>query len=258
MYYMRNYSQVEAFVKYNFLCITSVILEQFNKFRLEDVVADSPMNLTSISSAYIMHHVWRIFAHSPGRKMYQSSSAFVVVDVKPHNSYRLTFWRLESRKLKWPYTSDCFDYTTTGFESQSHCINECMLQASIKQYQMVPYSCYANHSINYPKPRHVYDITVSAFFKTLPAIEKQCKLRCRRQDCLQEQYFVMLAGIQNSSDKFTVRIALSAPVKPDTVTIEKPQIELIELVTFVLTTIGFSLAFSPLTSLMKLAGALFK
>lgn len=201
-----------------------------------------------------------INAHSPRTQFFCDGGAAITKDVPLGKGIemKVTFSRIESHRLPWPYKSNCFNYTATSDETQSTCYSNCVVKKSGETYGMIPNTAFV---ANAPYPRVAFSINpnnrVKAlqqenFTRNFPHIVKRCSRHCQQVDCHSDDYVLDLVAVEEkyvkdgaTSSRFS--IAIMRPARPDMRVIEKPIINWIDFVTYSLSTIGFWFAFSPLT-----------
>lgn len=251
-----NPTTADAFLMYGHVCFTGGINQRLNNWTIEQMIGDAQGAgfIVTISNDILVDMSWRTYAASPNTNVYAPSSAYIIFFPRPRTTYYLSYARIENRRLTWPYSSNCVNYTQRGYQSQSHCFNECMLTTSIARHGLISFTSVANRSLNYAIPHHGYSPETQRFLNSVPQIEQRCKRRCKKQDCVQEKHLVAFVG-QRKQLPWMVEPQFMAgpPNTPDTVTVEKPLIDWIDYVTYVLSAIGFWFAFSPLTFMMRLA-----
>lgn len=57
-----------------------------------------------------------------------------------YNTFVYNMIRMDSRLLPPPYKTECMDYNQTGYESEEHCVQDCVKRRILKKYNKIPFS----------------------------------------------------------------------------------------------------------------------
>lgn len=101
--------------------------------------------------------------------------------------------------LPSPYQTDCFDYSTLGFQNKHHCIEECVGEESLRSFGKVnifsPVTKTSN--LKFISYKNLLDDDTSyKFWK----IEKQCENQCSRSECRDEEVITLTDSTKNTTD----------------------------------------------------------
>lgn len=211
---------------------------------------------------------WQIYLHGKESSYFNDNSLPIVTRTHFEEQAYIdfTYSRIESNRLSWPYKSNCFNYTATSYETQSACYSRCVVSRSGPKHGLVPYYVYADVTTNYS--RATKDRAQVAandtrwqrwkkFSLDIGNIERRCALDCKQLDCRSDHYELALQSTTNivlkrlpqRNHQHLVGLSLLKPQRPDTITTEVPLINWIDFVTYVLSTVGFWFAFSPMGAL---------
>ena len=86
----------------------------------------------------------------------------------------------KSYLLKYPYKTNCKDYTEFGFLSRKHCISMCFKSKSMERFNSVIEESYAFPSDNTPLKEVEAEITNQSITRFL---YDQCEQKCLEKDC---------------------------------------------------------------------------
>ena len=190
----------------------------------------------------------RVFFH---RKGYLVSLKDSFVFVERGHLLILTFEMLEFIRLKYPYNTNCRDYSVVGLSSLKECREECFKSKTVARFRCVFFKSHAFASDNHPAELDTKDTA---------DIMRECKRDCWQREChsftyiyekLKEENLVKFLGqncfnskgsscpegdndLRKESD-----LIVSSPQKTFTLTVVQPAMSLISFVTAVLSTFGF-------------------
>ena len=73
-------------------------------------------------------------------KEYPSAETGYSLQMAPLNSHiKVSFVEISTFLLPKPYATDCFDYDSLGFSSQTMCFTSCIKQRVLNQTRMYPF-----------------------------------------------------------------------------------------------------------------------
>lgn len=203
-----------------------------------------------------------LILHSQGQDLNQVDS---YVSYKINFSYTETFpvisFRYDHHQingLEYPYDTDCFDYSTIGFKSKTHCIVLCC---------EFNYRTNMNKSSQFIVSKTPYDIPIrnvvaggNMSCSSLDGnrecgskIRANCQNACYRDDCIKHFFMPKQSyTTYSSSNGKNLQILLRAPNQLTTSITYKPRISLIDFITYLLSCISFWLGWSPLGFLQNI------
>ncbi len=164
-------------------------------------------------------------------------------------SIYLTYDRYRSELLEWPYRSNCRYYSkTSNFQSQGHCIDYCRIVNTNQELSFISSQCLIEEDDRYPKEVRFdewSDYDNQTVKDKLAAIDNLCINRtCSNQDCIRTE-FVPMVRKEINAKQFSISVKTARG--PDFKVKFAPAINLIDFVTYVLSTIGFWTGFAPLS-----------
>lgn len=175
--------------------------------------------------------------------------------------YSFSFDHYRSERLPPPYNTMCKVYSIDGAASQSKRLENCVKHQSNSTFGWIPSDVNVYDNENYL----MYSLTVSSLtgkrlngsHEEFDRISQECKRKTRWVECiktifvprLERKTFHTEAEILSTdflSNFDLIRFFLLRPSRPLIVTKSRTVIELIDYVTYVLSSVSFWFAFSPL------------
>lgn len=146
----------------------------------------------------------------------------------------ISFDRVIYKLLKCPYESQCIDYDTLGYKSQSEAINHCLNQLSIRRLGAIDKTL-ADVSTQYPvyskwKGKKLTDLRDQMF--------QECNAKYPSPDCEKVQYIPKVAGFSSTKSNST-NVILLMNFKEDMVITAKPQYTLLQYLIYLGSTLSF-------------------
>lgn len=155
------------------------------------------------------------------------------------NFITLSYSVYKSTLMKYPYKTNCIDYEDREFESQFQCIDSCVTKEYESRLTFNPFT-----TLTRDPAATVPNITqVANSFDDVTFIDELCNDKCKEPDCKSVLFVPKIVGTTESED-FEYELYLS--VDPVISTKLKPEINIIDFVTYILSCIGFWFGFSPL------------
>lgn len=164
--------------------------------------------------------IWRQFSAASQRSDY---SMFI--------SYQM---RLASHLLPSPYETHCYDYSPT-FVSDAHCVQECVMRESVKEFGLVPFSpLITDASINRTMIS-VIDLRNKTLVRKLLEMEKICSQRtCLKKQCNMATSMTMTQSL--SASEFGIKAIV--PSQPWVTVTSAPTLNIVEFLTYIMSTIS--------------------
>ncbi len=195
---------------------------------------------------YNKHRNVTIYLHNRNMINSGQDNAFRKIE-RRHGIAHLTYDLYRSELLEWPYPTKCRDYAKISkFRSKSHCIDDCRLRNYVENFSFIPNEVIIQMNSSYPNMR--FDLPSDYENKTIKekaiSIETNCLHICSNEDCVREE-FIPYIRKNEQGQNFT--ISLEPPRGLDFTVKFEAAINLIDFVTYVLSTIGFWTGFAPIT-----------
>ena len=190
------------------------------------------------------------------RKGYLVSSNDPYVLVEKGYLLVLTFEVLESIRLKYPYKTNCRDYSVVGLSSLKECREECFKSKIVARFGYIFPNSHAFASDN---------LRIRYFTNSTADITRECNLDCWQKEChsftyiyekIKEENLVNYAGRNCLKSNGSAcpegdidlrkesKLIVSTPHRPFFTTEIQPAIPLVSFVTAVLSTFGFWIGLS--------------
>lgn len=170
-----------------------------------------------------------------------------------YNMYKSYQTMLTSYLMPAPYETMCYDYKEIGFVSDAHCVQDCVYHKAMQQFELVPFSVlivWPNITMSMISAHDIKNFTVT---EKLLKIEETCSQSlCKRKQC---EYATSMTSTEAFvADDFSLK--MTVPSQPWTNVTSSPSLNLVEFLTYVMSTIstwtGMSvMSFMP-THLIKL------
>lgn len=258
-YYQQNLSQIQIrrFMKQNFICYAIRLANdiQFDAKLLTNSFSEPKFYTLSLDfhKHFVSDYIF-FFTKPHERSFYGKSDTFAELSLDVQTNAKefvgkgyitLSYHYYRSIKLPYPYKTECIHYSTLGFESNLHCHESCLVNRTIEKLGKIPFTCLIDEPIDKPLITTV-DNANATFMAQLKKIEMYCDFKCRRVDCIKNEYVPIVLSSSNSS---VVMIELYASNSPDVITTFTPLMSVIDFITYVLSCVSFWLGFSPLGSM---------
>ena len=96
-----------------------------------------------------------------------------------NNYFHLSYAIYVNRLLSKPFKTDCLDYETVQYESQAHCVDQCLTSAMKQSLERVPFSAVSVEPI---KEEHmtVTDNENQTVRTIAYEMEQKCAIECRQ------------------------------------------------------------------------------
>lgn len=207
---------------------------------------------------------WYVFTISQDLTFYGNMWSYMSLNKKPLLPDRptssfdvfISYTYYSSKLLPYPHKTNCEDYTASGKESRAHLYHDCFENLYLKKYMAVLRldNEFSNldslYSLNDEKGLFK-NFNLSAYQKSMSEdvklFDKRCRMASARPNCVENIYIPHATKNINQLNVDSVSyIAVSAPSTPQIVTQSRPLIEIIDYVTYILSSLSFWFAFSPL------------
>lgn len=144
--------------------------------------------------------------------------------------------RTELNLLEPPYTTNCRDYSKSGFKSQVDCLQRCSAKESITQQGGLPHHIPIVEGVN--EPFAPYQA------KNFDVFSKECDRQCKQNDCRLEFYESQLSiAVEQSNMDWTV-YSLRLPRVPDVIINYEPLMLFAEYLAMMASILGLWLGLS--------------
>ena len=149
-------------------------------------------------------------------------------------------YSMETELLEYPFETLCYNYTTIGFKEEMECTESCITKKTWDRFKKLPFTA----AITVPsKDKLLNDIDLknSNSNEDFIKIQNDCiRKECARPSCQDTQYFT----VTNSFSKPFFRWKHIIPLHTSFFIFSRPQLSLIEFITYVLGTISTWTGFS--------------
>lgn len=150
--------------------------------------------------------------------------------------FSITYSKYVNTLLEAPFDTDCYWYDRDGLESQGHCTEACVGNATLKEFDAVSPQTVLLPNDTYHSVSSNQIITNGSLRKQLQSITFNCSEFCKRTECFKEFYIPQL---QTSYTSPVTAFQLVATTEPRVVTTYFQKLGVIEILTDFLSTIGF-------------------
>ncbi len=161
---------------------------------------------------------------------------------------RLTYSLYRIELKKWPYRTDCKNYPDINYRSQAHCLDSCLAQGIQKALNVTISDVLIDTSdrIDLDMPFKEYDELLVQNRQAVDEVDYYCMTICQQVDCVHEEFVPAFHDyfLENSTK---IAIELMASKQPDFFIQSIAAVNLIDFLTYVLSTIGFWTGFAPLS-----------
>ena len=168
-------------------CFTINIRPNFKKFSFKELCTMSNRiklcNLTSWVSDFGSRVKVKLHA-----KDYFIGVEDIMFSINPSTHRTTTYVRHESTRLKYPYKTNCRDYTKTGFLSQKHCYEMCFKAKTVDDWKSIIPESHAFQTDMIPLREEGLSSNKSdirTFFAS-----GTCKIECGNRDCQSVTFLV--------------------------------------------------------------------
>jgi hypothetical protein len=193
----------------------------------------------------------RVISHRPNMYPYRSlkSSAVIVRKVTTggqRTEYNLFITNQVSLKRLLqpsPYDNDCFDYMSIGYESDEHCSQACVHDKVLHEFKKVPFSVLIKEPSNQQIVSY-NDVKDRSFSHRVLEIERECREKICRQDHCDIRLSIAETVASPDSD---LTVCLVVPSHPSFVTTTHPKMNLVEFLTYIMSTLGIWSGLSIMT-----------
>lgn len=146
------------------------------------------------------------------------------------NDISVTYRTVEQQLLPWPYSSNCRNYTLSGFLSAAHCEEHCLYTKMLSKLRKVPFSGIISLPINY-KHISISDLKNASIVRDILEIEEICSYACRQLDCVMTHTLTYTDVVL---DKRYFQIRIRIPQDPKTLISMRPALTSVEIFLYVL------------------------
>ena len=152
-----------------------------------------------------------------------------------------------SQLLKYPSPNDCMDYKELGFEDQSDCYDSCLEENVLQNFNKKPMNLMLKPSdFNIRIMKHAES---TEHHEIISKISQDCDMVCRKQDCHQHYFTSKVVSVVDTSNSHFIEGHASFVTNSPVVMSESQQkINLTEYVTVSVSSLGFWLGFSILST----------
>ena len=163
-------------------------------------------------------------------------------------SFQVAYSKTNVVLLPKPHQTKCIDYSgTTKYNSQLDCLTQCLTERSLKYCKCWPPSTQA---VNLTQLDHVCWLVKPDQQNCTLKIESECQEICQSPDCMQEKYSFEIrsshkrnrkSGIQwiQQLKRTTAKVVVLTPFNFETTFIHKPEYNLIQIICYVVSLLGF-------------------
>ena len=164
--------------------------------------------------------IWRQYDPKTGRARYSKFTSFQI--------------KLISQLLPPPYETNCHDYSPT-FASDAHCVQTCVMERSIAELGLVPFSALITESAINETMISVIDLRNQSLVQKLLHMEDVCKqVMCKKSEC--DMTTTMTTTMSANSSDFGLKILV--PSMPWITVTSNPCMDVIEFLTYVMSAIS--------------------
>jgi len=148
-------------------------------------------------------------------------------------------YTLDVLNLPAPYTTNCFDYSSIGFESESQCAESCISNKTITMFNKIPFSSIITKRSSY---RMVSEIDLDSSVeidKGVIEIQNNCTTnsKCQRVAC---DYNQAITNVFEKPGEAGLRLTITiiVPANPSYKIQTMPQLTTVEFLTYVLSAVS--------------------
>lgn len=155
----------------------------------------------------------RLFISENGTYPRGSVTLPVVANISKALSYIISYRKIETRYLKYPYVYRCIDYSEVQkVESREHCIEECVKRRISFSFGKgaVPFDnvIVKNHLQEWPISQHYF---VAANNGTVEREVEYCSSQECFVDCFTKVFYTTQSEVSSETDTFTVKTRFEEP-----------------------------------------------
>lgn len=162
------------------------------------------------------------------------------------NYVTLSYSYFQSIRLPYPYSTNCIDYSRLGYESSSHCFEDCLFKRSAKVLKKIPFSVLVDKATDMQLISEEDNFNAT-LFNILKQLETECGKSCSQKTCITEEY---IPRVLTASHEEHMIFELYASSEPYIISQYKPLLSIIDFVTYLLSCFSFWLGISPLGLLL--------
>ena len=261
--------QVDTFLKENLICYRLSTKGDYNVSLdvLGEHVAGTGGTLWSISVPHILEFNSNVVTVQGREKsgLYGPLARSVTVDMTnignvKRAGHQISFWKIRTVLLEKPFPANCLNYEKSSvYESRDHCLNECLYEKTTKLAGLIHPQVVLESSVKFPiyqtdmhvHRKHSLYSSYRLMSNNTKAIFKNCSDICHQPSCDYNRYVTEYKGRLAANRSFVFDYLLLPPGKPDITSVQVPIVTWVDLVTYILSCLGFWFAFSPLTLLMS-------
>ena len=174
------------------------------------------------------------------------------IQLKRGYNYWLTFTLQSYQLLERPYPTDCTDYyNKTEYMSRKDCIRQCKLNLSLRECGVVP------HEVDIYRDEPVVRLATDDEYETCVfnlTLNRVCPKMCPHYDCYKQIYKPVVISYNKVNEtclpeQCHTRIRLVIPSDTQTTYYHKPNIEIIEFVCYLASTLSIWFGFSVISTM---------
>ena len=240
----------------------SLFNQMFKKRKLNPLTINVPLKgsrpflhfyiwLNNSNAVYSPRRV-KLVIHPPHDNPLDHISSSIEIETK---SYQISYSKIIALLLPSPYKTDCVNYNEdTDYDSQQDCLDQCLVQLTLKHCSCWPSSV---QSPNITQLDQVCWLVKPNQHNCTSEVESKCYGICKSPDCIQERYSFevrnshqrLRAGPQWVQDlkNTTAKITILTPFNFETTFIHKPEYNLIQIICYIVSLLGFWYGISVLS-----------
>lgn len=235
-----DFFNVTRFVFMEYLCYqislrSEKISQSFDLINLAVSPAFSGLSVRmTLKDSFNSVHFYKIALSKPGDYPY-TELAVAPQRFGDHN-LMVGYKSLKSKLLPSPYSSDCLDYKTIGFNSRDDCYSKCVFEKTLTRTNKQPFAVILDNNVHDERIVSYIDIQDKNFSNAIQLIHEQCSAQCHKRDCYKESLTSIVMPLSASSKTFV--IATVVPSDPEIDVKTNAKMSAIEFIIFVLSTIS--------------------
>lgn len=139
-------------------------------------------------------------------------------------------------------------------QCRSHCFDSCVASRAVDAVDRVPSSIavYTDSDFSQKAIHFLYGAKNDTVWKMWQEIDRICSQKCRNADCFNDEYAPKVVSTWPSGN---IAVSLYLTNQPDISTKLHPKMNLIDFITYVLSTLSFWYGFSPINCVQLCTGA---
>ena len=143
-------------------------------------------------------------------------------------------YSMEVELLEYPFETFCYNYTTIGFKEEMQCTESCVINKTWDRFKKLPFTAAITVSSK-NKMLSEIDLKDADNSRDFLKIQSDCaNKQCSRPSCRDTQYFTVTQSFSRPFFKWKHII----PLQISFIVASRPQLTLVELITYVLGTIS--------------------